>query len=189
MRRMFHTTTASTKTTTASTKTRWLLALGGCTITLALGACGGTTTGSNGAANSSNGSNSSNAGGGGGTTGSIPACSKFTAATVNSALGTTVGEPASTGSGTIQTCTYADASGGSVTIYFHTTDQATFNTAISSLPGVTPLSGVGSAAFAGASQSDATVMSVYAFNNGLEVSVTAVASQAKIQALVITILS
>lgn len=109
--------------------------------------------------------------------GGLPSCAKIPAATLNRALGTTVtAAKGSPGKGTlknIETCTYSGGK-GAVLYYDAGTTKQIFEEALSSLSNVSPIKGVGTAAYGGpSSNSDPDQNQVTALFGSLEVSITA----------------
>jgi len=113
----------------------------------------------------------------------VPQCSKIPASEINSALGTNVtnaGEASGGASGGVETCTYPGGAG--VTLYYNVDATVqTFQEAQSSLNGVSPVSGLGEAAYSMQSSSaDPNQYEVAAIFGSLEISITADASVAQI---------
>ena len=109
--------------------------------------------------------------------GGVPPCAKIAIVTLNTALGTKVtkvkGAP---GKGTlknIETCTYAGGT-GAVLYYDAGTNKQTFEEALSSLSNVSPIKGLGTAAYGGpSSNTDPNQNQLTALFGSLEVSITA----------------
>ena len=123
--------------------------------------------------------------------GTVPACSKISAITINAALGTHVtSATGKAGTGTlkhVETCTYAGGAG--VSIYYDAgISLQTFQEALSSLSGSAAVKGVGKSAYSSqSSNTDPNQYQVAGLFGSLEIAVTADASVANESALLKTI--